>query len=141
MPLPMIEKIRVIGVDDNPSVLEALSLGLGRLPDIDYAGGLNSADRLIQFCRTQLPDVVVLDIDMPGINPFEAMEELNSLCPKARVIMYSGHVRQELIERAIDHGAWGYVAKSDDFEALLDAIRKVAQGEFILSNSVAEVYR
>jgi DNA-binding NarL/FixJ family response regulator len=132
--------ITVLCVDDNPEVAEAIKLALQSVPDIEFVGCLSEAGALVdEACRTS-PDVVLLDIDMPGKNPFEAMNELSGTCPDVRVLMYSGHIRMELIDRALENGAWGYVAKSDELSALLAAIRRAARGEFTLSPSVETVY-
>lgn len=125
--------IRLLCVDDNPRIVEALRLLISHSPGYEWTGSLASADELLMVAQTHRPDVIVLDVDMPGRDPFEAVDDLATHCPEQRVIMLSGHVRKELVSRAISAGAWGYVAKADGERAMLDAIAQVASGEVVLS--------
>ena len=68
------------------------------------------------------------------------MSELVRECPQARAIIFSGHVRRELIDRAIESGAWAYVSKNDGEDELLATIRRVVSGEFVLSSEVRATY-
>lgn len=133
--------IKVLCVDDNYFVRESLSLRLRREPDVDYVGDLVSADRLIETIRDLSPDVVILDIDMPGRDALEALREAAEAFPASRIIMYTGHIRRDLIERSLEYGAWGYLAKTERIEEVLRAIRKVAGGEFAMSPEVDAVFR
>jgi DNA-binding NarL/FixJ family response regulator len=85
--------------------------------------------------------VVLLDLDMPGPNPIEVLRELTVQSPDVRVIVLSGHVRRELIDRAIEAGAYGYLSKNDDGGVLVDSIRAVARGEFVLGQGSASELR
>ncbi len=129
-------KIRVLCVDDNPLVTQALQVQLAAEPDMQVIATVSTADELLARVARGCPDVVLLDYDMPGKPAFQAISELASLCKKARVLMYSGYVEPELIDRALDAGAWGYVAKIDRQEDLIAAIRDVASGSFGFSPTV-----
>jgi two-component system, NarL family, response regulator DesR len=128
--------IRVMCADDNGLVTSALAHFLSSAPGIEWAGSIDCADDLIAAVAEKRPDVLVMDIDMPGRDSFEAVRELCDTDPAVRVVFFSGHIRAELIDRAIDCGAWGYVSKSDGESALLDAIRAVGDGRFTLGQSV-----
>lgn len=132
--------IRILRVDDNPLVAEAIALQLRGDPDLTLVGVLRSAETLVEEARRVCPDVVVLDIDMPGMDPFEAVRRLASERPAARVLMFSGLVRPDLIDRAFDAGAWGYIAKSEPGDAILRAIRAVAAGQVAMGRDVRAVY-
>lgn len=132
--------IGVLCVDDNEHVANALRIQLARTSGLVWKGWLASADDLVERALEKCPTIVLLDIDMPGKNPFDAVEELAERCPDARVVMFTGHVRRELIERAVEAGAWGYVSKNDGEPALVDAIRRVAKGEFALSPEARASY-
>ncbi len=133
--------IRVLIVDDNVLVVEGVRMKIKREPSLEWVGHLPNADDLIVTALRRRPDVVLLDIDMPGRNAFEALAHLRELFPQIRVVMLSGHVRRELIDRAVESGAWGYVAKTDGVEAIICAIRRVAAGEFALGPEVAATYQ
>ena len=128
--------IGILSVDDNPHVGDALRKRLSRIDGFQWDGWLPSADALVDYVSTRCPHIVLLDIDMPGKDPFEALAELVARCPDSRVLVFSGHVRRDLIQRATDAGAWGYVSKNDAEDSLIDAIRGVAEGEFVISDEV-----
>lgn len=129
-------KISVLCVDDNEDVAHALRIKLRIVGGFDWRGWLPDADDLVSVAREKCPDIVLLDIDMPGANPFERLADLSAVCPDIRVIMFSGHVRRELVDRAVESGAWGYVSKNDGEDALVEAICSVTVGEFALSPEV-----
>ena len=114
---------------------EAVALKLGQSGDFKMIGQLFHADNLVAEAVRQQPEVVLLDIDMPGKDPFEAVTELADAAADTRVIMLSGLVRRDLIDKAFEAGAWGYLAKSD-VETLPDAIRQVVEGSIALGPDV-----
>lgn len=137
----MTPSIKVLCVDDNFLVTEGLKTKLSMSGGFEWVGQLPNAEGLVELVQKTKPDVVLMDIDMPGPDAFEALRELSSLCPDVRTIMISGYVRNDLIDQAIEAGAWGYVAKGEAAEAIVDAIRRVARGEFALGPEVQSEYR
>lgn len=131
--------LRVFCVDDNPEILRALTLYLGRVPDIEIVGSLPSATNLEEAVKDKLPDIVVLDLDMHGLNPLEALRRMTDSGATARTVMFSGHVRSELIADAMDAGAWGYVSKNDGEEELLAAILRISDGEIAWSPEIRSI--
>jgi DNA-binding NarL/FixJ family response regulator len=133
-------KPRVFCADDNPLVTEALQRYIERSPDFAWMGCAEDADALQAAINSSgCPDIVLLDIDMPGSDPFSAIGALASACASIRVIMYTGMVRRDLVERAIESGAWGYVSKGDGEEALFEAMRTVLSGHLALSPEARSV--
>jgi two-component system response regulator DesR len=130
------QRIGLLCVDDNPLVAEALRIKFRPEADIEWLGHHHSADNLAALVRDREPDIVLLDLDMPGRDALEAMKEITQAGLDVRVIVLSGYVSLELINRAIAAGAWGYVSKSDGELAVLDAVRRVAADEFVLSTEV-----
>jgi DNA-binding NarL/FixJ family response regulator len=134
-------KPRVYCADDNPMVTAALRRFIERSGEFAWMGCAEDADRLCEDVRLHgCPDIVLLDIDMPGSDPFDAIATLQGVCASARVLMYSGMVRRDLVDRAMQAGAWGYVAKSDGEAALFAAMRRVMAGEFGFSPEAEAVY-
>jgi DNA-binding NarL/FixJ family response regulator len=106
---------------------------------IGVVGRLGSAERLIEEVERLNPDVVLLDIEMPGPDAFEMADRLHRLHPNVRVIFLSAHIRDSYISAAYKCGAWGYFAKSDDLEAIGEGVMSVARssaGTFVLGPKV-----
>lgn len=126
------QPIKVLCADDNEAIGEAVRLKLACSGGFEWLGQLPTAERLTEEASSLLPDVVLLDIDMPGPDPFEAVQELSRSCPDVRVVMFTGHARRELIDRAFEAGAWGYLSKTEATDTIVETIRRVASGEFVL---------
>lgn len=130
--------IRVLCIDDHDFLVDGLKARLGLEKDMDFVGRLADASRLVQECDRLKPDVVLLDIEMPGPDPFEAAEDLRRHRPDARVVILSAYIRDHYISAAFKAGAWGYFSKSDSADDLVEGLRKVVQGEFVMGPKVAE---
>ncbi len=130
--------IRVLCVDDHAFLAEGLKLKISLDPGMAWVGWLPDAKGLVQEVVQRRPDVVTLDIEMPGPDPFEALADISRRCPDARVLMLSAYVRDHYLDAAVEAGAWGYLSKGDDPDEIVSAIRRVARGEFVLSPSVEE---
>lgn len=126
-------RISVLAVDDNPHVAEAVRLKLASAGSFEWRGWLSRADSVVEVVRRENPAIVILDVDMPGCSPFEVVFELRRECPDTRVVVFSGHVRLDLIDRALEAGAWGYASKNDGEEELITLLRQVASGHVAFS--------
>lgn len=120
--------IRVMCVDDDEDVARALQRRLTQIEGFEWVGWLPSADGLAQYAQRTKPDVVLVDVDMPGKDPFDAISDLAEVCPDARAVMFSGYLHVDLVDKAVEAGAWGYVTKSHSEERLVSAVREVAAG-------------
>jgi two-component system response regulator DesR len=136
-----VKPIRVICVDDNRLMAEAMERRLALETKLEWGGWIENPALAGAAVRDAKPDIVLLDIDMPGYDAFELLDELSRTAPDVRVVMFSGHIRAEYIHKAVDGGAWGYVSKNESLDDVMDAIRRVAAGEFILTPDVAMEYR
>ncbi len=108
---------------------------------IGVVGRLSSAERLLEEAARLKPDVVLLDIEMPGPDAFEMADRLRHMHPKIRVIFLSAHIRDSFISAAYKCGAWGYFAKGDDLEDIVAGVREVARsasGTFVLGPKVRQ---
>jgi DNA-binding NarL/FixJ family response regulator len=128
--------IRVLCVDDHATLIDGLEARFELERDIESVGRLLNADGLIDHVGRTNPHVVLLDIEMPGPDPFEASGELLRRHETVRVIMLSAYIRDQYISAAFNAGAWGYFSKSDDGSQIIDGIRKVASGQFALGPKV-----
>jgi NarL family two-component system response regulator LiaR len=80
----------------------------------------------------------MLDVEMDGPDPFQATDDLRRACPQARVIFLTAHVRDRYLDDAFRCGAWGYLDKGDELDAVVDAIHRVARGEYVFGPRVLE---
>jgi two-component system response regulator NreC len=133
--------IRVMCVDDHAVLVEGLKAQFAIEGHIGVVGHLSSAERLLEEAARVNPDVVLLDIEMPGPDAFEMADRLRHVQPRARVIFLSAHIRDSYISAAYKCGAWGYFSKSDDLEAINEGVIKVGQsatGTFVLGPKVQQ---
>ncbi len=133
--------IRILCVDDNRLMAEALERRLVMEKRIQWAGWVEHSVDLPRAIREGRPDVVMLDIDMPGRDSFDVLRDLVENSPEVKVIMFSGHVRADYIDRAVDAGAWGYLSKNDSMDDVMSAILRAFRGEFVLSPDATSEYR
>jgi DNA-binding NarL/FixJ family response regulator len=126
------KRIKVLCVDDSDMVADAVQMKLKDNPRFKWIGHLHSAETLLAETKARHPDVILLDIAMPGPDPFVVLTAMSAECPDSRVLMFSGYVGSDLIDRAVQAGAWGYLAKAETPQKLLWAIEQVAEGQFVL---------
>lgn len=125
--------VRILCVDDHAVVYNGLRAGLAMEQDLEIVGWRKTADDLVEATDAERADIVLVDVDMPGRDAFAAIEELRRARPAARAIVLSAFTRDNYIDAAINAGAWGYLSKNDDFEEIIDGVRRVARGEFAFS--------
>ncbi|MEM8836300.1 MAG: response regulator transcription factor [Planctomycetota bacterium] len=130
--------IRVLCVDDHAFLVEGLKARIEMESDLEFAGRRGDAQNLASEAEAAHANVVLLDIEMPGPDVFEAVETMHASHPDIRVIMLSAHVRDSYIDAAVDAGAWGYLSKADDPGVIINAIRRVMTGEFVFGDRVLE---
>lgn len=133
--------IRVLCVDDHPVIAEGLRAQFDIARGVRLVGRLRTAERLIPEVARLRPHAVLLDIEMPGPDAFEAADRLRRGHPEVRIIVLSAHIRDSYISAAFKAGASGYFAKSDDLEEIVAGIREAATspgGAFVLGPRVRE---
>ena len=128
--------IRVLCVDDHAFLVAGLQARLDVEPGMEFAGHLENADNLVAQVRRAKADIVLIDIEMPGADVFEAIHDLRHRCPDVRAILLSAHVRDQYLDSAFSSGAWGYLTKGDSPDEVIDGIRRVALGESVVSADV-----
>lgn len=130
--------IRILCVDDHEFIGEGLAARAALERDIEFVGRLASADALVGEVARLRPHVVLLDLEMPGSAPLEAMVEALRQRPDTRFIVLSGHIRDVNITGALQRGASGYFSKSDTPAAIFAGVRRVANGAQAFGEGVAE---
>lgn len=128
--------IRVLVVDDDALVRAGLLMILGGAPDIDVVGEAVDGREGVEAARLHRPDVVLMDIRMPRMDGLEATERIGAGHDPPRVIVLTTFDDDDYVARALRAGASGFLLKHTAPAAIIDAIRKVADGEPMLSPSV-----
>ena len=130
--------IKVFLVDDHAVVREGYRRLLERSAGITVVGeAANAAEAYAEFQRVQ-PDVVVMDISLPGASGIDALRRILAREPAAKVLMFSMHEESIFATRAFQAGALGYITKASAPEILVDAVRAVAQGKRTISPDMAQ---
>ena len=129
--------IRVILFEDNKSLRQSLGLFLASADDVFYGGGFADANDALAKVRKYKPDVVLMDIQMPGISGLEALRLIKATYPDTRVLMQTVYEDEHRVFTAICGGASGYVLKSPDPEVILQAVRDVYGGGAAMSPTIA----
>jgi NarL family two-component system response regulator LiaR len=132
--------IRVMLVDDHAVVRSGLAAFLLAYDDeFELVGEANSGERAIQLCKRFQPDVVLMDLVMPGMDGATATALIREKCPNIQVIALTSFKEQELVEGALKAGAIGYLLKDVSANELMSAIRSAAEGKPALSPEAAQV--
>ena len=131
----MADRIRVLVVDDHQMFTDVLGLMLRNQPGIEMIGAASNAQQALDHCRQDPPDVVLMDLDLPGQDGITATRELRSLCPDARVIVLTGLHSHSMIADALAAGASGFLPKTRAVEDLIDIVRRAAAGEIVMPAS------
>lgn len=128
--------IRVILADDHTLLRQALARVLNETSNMTVVAEVGTADEAVDNAIRTNPDVVVLDIDMPGIAAFDAARTIQSRCPATKIIFLSAFTHDRYIDAALKSNAMGYLAKTEPPEKVVRAIRTVAAGQSYFSPEV-----
>jgi DNA-binding NarL/FixJ family response regulator len=129
--------ISVCIIDDEKELRESIATFINGSPGFRCVSAYGSADVALQRVPTDKPDVVLMDINMPGMNGIECVERLKSSMPDVQIVMLTVYEDTDQIFRALAAGATGYLLKRSSPSKLLQAIREVQAGGSPMSNSIA----
>jgi two-component system invasion response regulator UvrY len=131
-----LEKVRVLIVDDHPVVVSGCKMLLAAEPAIEVVGAADGVSGYSAYF-TYRPDVAVIDLNLPGVSGLELCRRILRRDPEARLVVFSVNEDSFFASRAIEAGAKGYIAKSDDPVLFLDAVRRIANGGVYLHPEMA----
>ena len=130
-------KIRIVIADDHALLREGMRAILSRESDLEVVGEAADGREAIARCRALKPDVILMDIAMPGLGGLEASLEIRKECPDTRVLVLTQYEDREYVSRFLKAGAAGYVLKKTAGAELASAIRSVHRGGLVLDPQVA----
>lgn len=133
--------VRVLCVDDHAVLVEGLKAQFAIDGSIRVVSRLASAEKLLDEVARLRPDVVMLDIEMPGPDIFEMADRMRHMFPNQRFVFLSAHVRDGYLAAAYKCGAWGYFAKGDELEDIVAGIKELARsasGTFVMGPKVRQ---
>jgi DNA-binding NarL/FixJ family response regulator len=122
-------EITCLIVDDHEVVREGLRLSLSRASHIRVIGEASDGASAIALAERRRPDIVIMDVRMPGMDGLEATKELTQKVPDTAVLIFTAYSERSLLSRGLESGAKGYILKEAPHQTLLRAIEKVASGE------------
>jgi len=133
----MSNSVTVVIVDDHFVVREGVRALFETQPDISIVGEAASGEEAVRLCADYAPDVVLMDLLMPGLNGVEATRQIKQVSPRSQVIVLTSYHEDEHILPAIRAGALSYLLKEGGPDELLAAVQKAARGETTIHSRVA----
>jgi DNA-binding NarL/FixJ family response regulator len=130
--------IKILCVDDHPVVLDGLSAIIAMQPEMELAATASSGETALKAFREHMPDVALVDLRLPDMSGFELIRAFRKIDNRAKTIVLSSYDGDTDIQRALDAGAQGYVAKGLVRDELLTAIRTVSAGGKHIPASIAQ---
>jgi DNA-binding NarL/FixJ family response regulator len=134
----MEDAVRVLIADDHPLFREGMRGRLDRVTDVVVVGEAASGDEAVEMAERLEPDVILMDIKMPGLNGIEATREILQAIPRVSVLVLTMFEDDDSVFAAMRAGAKGYLLKDSGGEGVVHAIRAVASGEVVFGSGVAE---
>lgn len=133
----MSEKITVLLVDDYAMVRQGVRAFLATQPDIDVVAEAGTGEEAVALAAQHIPDVILMDLVMPGMDGVEATRAVKQVSPRTQVVVLTSYHEDEHIFPALKAGALSYILKDLSAEELAGAVRKAAAGEAVLNSNVA----
>ena len=118
-----VERIRVVVVDDHEMVRSGLATFLRVVSDLELVGEAGTGEDGVRLCEQVQPDVVLMDMVLPGMDGVVATREIRARCPRTRVVALTSFPEEDLVQRALEAGATGYLLKNVGARELVAAIR------------------
>ncbi|WP_172461821.1 response regulator transcription factor [Dyella jiangningensis] len=131
------DRIRVLIADDHPIMRDGIAVALESSPDMEVIGqAADGAEAIVRF-RELLPDVALIDLQMPGVDGLQAIHAISAEFPQARIIVLTSYPGDARVKRALTQGANAYMLKTATREEILAAIRSVMNGRRVVASEVA----
>lgn len=131
--------IRVAIIEDDETIREGYAFLIGNTPGYKIAGTYNSYEKAIKKIAHDNPDVILLDVELPGISGIDALPKLKKLLPDTHILILTVYEQELLIFRSLGNGASGYLTKNTQPEKIVAAIKEVMEGGGPMSAQIARM--
>ncbi len=135
----MEQKIKVIIVDDHQIFRKGLSLLLGEIKFVELIGSVDDGESFLELIEEKKPDIVLMDVKMPGIGGVVATQKALSKYPEIKIVALSMFDESDYVKSILDAGACGYLLKNIKKDELENALQMIAQGKFYYSNELSSL--
>ncbi|HEY3859862.1 MAG TPA: response regulator transcription factor [Gammaproteobacteria bacterium] len=129
--------MRILIADDHTLVRAGLTSLIARLPEMEVVAEAADGRQALRMVRDLQPDIVLMDIAMPGLNGLESAERIHGIHPKIKIVILSMHASEEYVAQALKAGASGYLLKDAATAELEMALKSVSMGQFYLSPAIS----
>lgn len=129
--------IRLAIIEDNDAYRRALQMFISKAPDISIVYVGQDLDNIAEEVRLKLPDIIIMDIDLPRISGIEGARIVKEIRPDVNILMLTVFEDEEKIFQSIKAGALGYLLKKDSPDKIIEAIRSIHQGESVMNGQIA----
>lgn len=133
------ERLRILIADDHEVVRQGIVGMLTSRRDWEVCGQASDGREAIKMVEKLKPDLVILDITMPGLNGIDTARQIRKMLPDIKILIYSMHYAERLVQEVFQAGADGYVLKTDAGKHLVQAIETIMSGQRFVSSKVSEV--
>ena len=137
--MPAVNNLRILIADDHEIIRRGLRALLSSRPDWIICAEAATGREAIAQAQRHRPDIVVMDIAMPGLNGLEATRKIRKMLPKTQVVMLSLHYSDQLVREVLDSGARSYILKSDASRDLLNAVEAVTNHRTFFTSGAANI--
>ena len=131
--------IRILIVDDHAVVRQSLRQVIDAQPDVEVIAEAADGDMAVQLAETLTPDVILMDLLMPEVSGVEAIKRIIAQQPSMRIVALTSSIEEKQVTEALQAGAQGYILKSSRVNDVIEAIRRVADGQNVLDPAAAQV--
>ena len=132
-------KLKILLADDHQMILDGLCAYLEYEEDLEVSGQVKDGDQVLRFLKEEkLPDLIIMDINMPNRDGIETTVEVKDKYPQIKILILSIHNKSEFVKRLINAGADGYILKDSGRKELIKAIRRIVAGEKYFSHDIMQ---
>jgi DNA-binding NarL/FixJ family response regulator len=129
------KKHRVVLIEDETVFRQLLTMALGRIPKVTVIGDFMDGKEGLEACLREKPDLLVVDLFLPGMHGFDIAREVRAKLPETRVLVLTSHANETLPSQIMSLGVHGFVSKTEPLKVVMEAVEKVVEGGMFFASS------